>query len=248
MKKIIVGVLSLVFLSLLYFNFIYEGKSSIQNNEVAENNEETTETSESSTSSETKEDNEEQKEKTSEPLVFNEDVIQERYDENYKNNEPLIVDVVLPSYYSDSFINELENVFNSNSIQFNRIDIDVNSMELSQLDVHENSDIVILSALQIQDYNSEVLPDHDLQNVLDMYMSLLDDEKIAVVLSEVNVYDHINLENAIYDDQIYMNDYDYFYVDNSDVYLDDMYDDENNTLTKETETEIAKNIKQFFIQ
>ena len=248
MKKIIVGVLSLVFLSLLYFNFIYEGKSSIQNNEVAENNEETTETSESSTSSETKEDNEEQKEKTSEPLVFNEDVIQERYDENYKNNEPLIVDVVLPSYYSDSFINELENVFNSNSIQFNRIDIDVNSMELSQLDVHENSDIVILSALQIQDYNSEVLPDHDLQNVLDMYMSLLDDEKIAVVLNEVNVYDHINLENAIYDDQTYMNDYDYFYVDNSDVYLDNMYDNENNTLTKETETEIAKNIKQFFIQ
>lgn len=248
MKKIIVGVLSLVFLSLLYFNFIYEGKSSIQNNEVAENNEETTETSESSTSSETKEDNEEQKEKTSEPLVFNEDVIQERYDENYKNNEPLIVDVVLPSYYSDSFINELENTFNSNSIQFNRIDIDVNSMELSQLDVHENSDIVILSALQIQDYNSEVLPDHDLQNVLDMYMSLLDDEKIAVVLSEVNVYDHINLENVIYDDQTYMNDYDYFYVDNSDVYLDNMYDNENNTLTKETETEIAKNIKQFFIQ
>lgn len=248
MKKIIVGVLSLVFLSLLYFNFIYEGKSSIQNNEVAENNEETTETSESSTSSETKEDNEEQKEKTSEPLVFNEDVIQERYDENYKNNEPLIVDVVLPSYYSDSFINELENVFNSNSIQFNRIDIDVNSMELSQLDVHENSDIVILSALQIQDYNSEVLPDHDLQNILDMYMSLLDDEKIAVVLNEVNVYDHINLENAIYDDQTYMNDYDYFYVDNSDVYLDNMYDNENNTLTKETETEIAKNIKQFLIQ
>lgn len=248
MKKIIVGVLSLVFLSLLYFNFIYEGKSSIQNNEVAENNEETTETSESSTSSETKEDNEEQKEKTSEPLVFNEDVIQERYDENYKNNEPLIVDVVLPTYYSDSFINELENTFNSNSIQFNRIDIDVNSMELSQLDVHENSDIVILSALQIQDYNSEVLPDHDLQNVLDMYMSLLDDKKIAVVLNEVNVYDHINLENAIYDDQTYMNDYDYFYVDNSDVYLDNMYDNENNTLTKETETEIAKNIKQFFIQ
>ena len=248
MKKIIVGVLSLVFLSLLYFNFIYEGKSSIQNNEVAENNEETTETSESSTSSETKEDNEEQKEKTSEPLVFNEDVIQERYDENYKNNEPLIVDVVLPTYYSDSFINELENTFNSNSIQFNRIDIDVNSMELSQLDVHENSDIVILSALQIQDYNSEVLPDHDLQNVLDMYMSILDDKKIAVVLNEVNVYDHINLENAIYDDQTYMNDYDYFYVDNSDVYLDNMYDNENNTLTKETETEIAKNIKQFLIQ
>lgn len=248
MKKIIVGVLSLVFLSLLYFNFIYEGKSSIQNNEVAENNEETTEIPESSTSSETKEDNEEQKEKTSEPLVLNEDVIQERYDENYKNNEPLIVDVVLPSYYSDSFINELENVFNSNSIQFNRIDIDVNSMELSQLDVHENSDIVILSALQIQDYNSEVLPDHDLQNILDMYMSLLDDEKIAVVLNEVNVYDHINLENAIYDDQTYMNDYDYFYVDNSDVYLDNMYDNENNTLTKETETEIAKNIKQFLIQ
>ena len=38
MKKIIVGVLSLVFLSLLYFNFIYEGKSSIQNNEVVEDN------------------------------------------------------------------------------------------------------------------------------------------------------------------------------------------------------------------
>lgn len=89
MKKIIVGVLSLVFLSLLYFNFIYEGKSSIQNNEVVEDNEETTNTSESSTSSETKEDNEEQKEKTSEPLVFNEDVIQDKYDENYKNNESL---------------------------------------------------------------------------------------------------------------------------------------------------------------
>lgn len=248
MKKIIVGVLSLVFLSLLYFNFIYEGKSSIQNNEVVEDNEETTNTSESSTSSETKEDNEEQKEKTSEPLVFNEDVIQDKYDENYKNNEPLVVDVVLPTYYTDSFINELENTFNSNSIQFNRIDIDVNSMELSQLDVHENSDIVILSALQIQDYNSEVLPEHDLQNVLDMYMSLLDDEKIAIVLSEVNVYDHINLEDAIYDDQTYMSDYDYFYVDNSDVYLDNMYDDENNTLTKETETEVTKNIKQFFIQ
>ena len=248
MKKIIVGVLSLVFLSLLYFNFIYEGKSSIQNNEVVEDNEETTNTSESSTSSETKEDNEEQKEKTSEPLVFNEDVIQEKYDENYKNNEPLIIDVVLPTYYSDSFINELEKTFNSNSIQFNRIDIDVNSMELSQLDVHENSDIVILSALQIQDYNNEVLPDHDLQNVLDMYMSLLEDEKIAVVLSEVNVYDHINLENTIYDDQTYMTDYDYFYIDNSDVYLDDMYDNENNTLTKEAETEVSKNIQQFFIQ
>lgn len=248
MKKIIVGVLSLVFLSLLYFNFIYEGKSSIQNNEVVEDNEETTNTSESSTSSETKEDNEEQKEKTSEPLVFNEDVIQEKYDENYKNNEPLIIDVVLPTYYSDSFINELEKTFNSNSIQFNRIDIDVNSMELSQLDVHENSDIVILSALQIQDYNNEVLPDHDLQNVLDMYMSLLEDEKIAVVLSEVNVYDHINLENTIYDDQTYMTDYDYFYVDNSDLNLDNMYDNENNTLTKEAETEVSKNIQQFFIQ
>lgn len=248
MKKIIVGVLSLVFLSLLYFNFIYEGKSSIQNNEVVEDNEETANTSESSTSSETKEDNEEQKEKTSEPLVFNEDVIQDKYDENYKNNEPLIIDVVLPTYYSDSFINELEKTFNSNSIQFNRIDIDVNSVELSQLDVHENSDIVILSALQIQDYNNEVLPDHDLQNVLDMYMSLLEDEKIAVVLSEVNVYDHINLENTIYDDQTYMTDYDYFYVDNSDLNLDNMYDNENNTLTKEIETEVAKNIKQFFIQ
>src|SRR5699024_714504 len=108
-------------------------------------------------------------------------------------------------------------------IQFNRIDIDVNSVELSQLDVHENSDIVILSALQIQDYNNEVLPDHDLQNVLDMYMSLLEDEKIAVVLSEVNVYDHINLKNNI-------------------------YDNENKTLTKEIEKEFTKIIKQLFIQ
>src|SRR5699024_2360442 len=98
------------------------------------------------------------------------------------------------------------------------------------------------------DNNNEVLPDHDLQNVLDMYMSLREDEKIAVVLSEVNVYDHINLENTIYDDQTYMTDYDYFYVDNSDVYLDDMYDYENNTLTQDAETAISKNILQFFIQ
>ncbi len=256
MKKLIIVLLSLVFLFLLYLNFLHENKSNVDNN----NNTSQVENSSNSDNQKDKNDHtnkeDDGKEEastsennvSSEPLIFNEDVIQEKYDANIQNNEPLTVDVVLPTYYSDAFMNDLKEAFNNTTIEFNRIDIDVNSGQLAQLNINDSADVVLLSALQIQDYNEEVLPSHDLPNVLRMYMSLLEANKTAVILSEPNAHAHVNLQNVLEDDQAFMRENDYFYVDNSRIELDDMYDYDQNVLTREAEKEVAKNIRDFFLQ
>lgn len=254
MKKIIIGVLSLVFLSLLYLNFLHQGKGSIvMDDDTSHLENSTTEESKDEQNNHTTKDEKSgtstsNDDVSSEPLRFNEDVIQDKYDANIQNNEPLTVDVVLPTYYSDEFMNDLKEAFNNTTIEFNRIDIDVNSGQLAQLNINDSADVVLLSALQIQDYNEEVLPSHDLPNVLRMYMSLLEANKTAVILSEPNAHVHVNLQNVLEDDQAFMRENDYFYVDNSRIELDDMYDYDQNVLTREAEKEVAKNIRDFFLQ
>src|SRR5699024_2388789 len=101
-----------------------------------------------------------------ENYIFNDEDLNARYQELKEQNEPLVVSVLLPSYYSNNFISSLEDAFNTDTISFKRIDIEGNTLNLGILPYFDNSDAVIISALQIQDYNDEVLSQHNLRNVL----------------------------------------------------------------------------------
>lgn len=257
MKKALVIILFLLFAAGIYFNFMHTG--SIFTDETAENDTDSTEvandpqqeTESDSTSEENsgEENNsvEEQTENT-DALVFKEPVLQEKYDERVANNEQLIVDVLLPSYYSGDFADRLNEQVNSNSIQFNQIELTGNTTEMSELTVNDNSDVVIMDALQIADYNDEVLPERNLSNLTDAYMNLYNTDKTVILLGNPNAHEHENLAAELESDSEYFTGNDYFYIDNQEVMSDNPYDYDNNQLNPAIEDEMISNISGYLIQ
>ncbi|HIW11615.1 MAG TPA: hypothetical protein H9891_00400 [Candidatus Salinicoccus stercoripullorum] len=243
MKNVLIVILLIVFAAGLYVNF---GMSqNIDQSDIISGTgqEETGESNEDSGSETSGEDGKSSDSADGEDLTFSQEPLQERYTQAVENNEALIIDVLLPSYYTDDFIETLAGQFGSDHIEFNRIDIDTNTVDLTELTVSENSDAVIMDALQIRDYNDEALPERDIDNLTSAYMNIYNSGKIVYILGNPNAHKHENLANVLAEDQTYLSENDYFYIDNQDVAADsEFYDYDAGTLTAETESIIAENI------
>ncbi|CAD2074059.1 hypothetical protein [Phocicoccus pinnipedialis] len=241
MKKIIVGILAIIFLGLLFLNFGLENKSRISNDAHPIPEEETELNKGEDISAHLTSEKQD-------AYILSDEDLNATYQELKELNEPLIVSVLLPGYYSDDFIKRLEETFNTDTITFKRVDIEGNTTNLDTLSYFDNSDVVIISALQIQDYNDEVLPQHNLNTVLKYYMDFYNKGMTAIILSEPNAHNHNNLENVLLTDQDYMTNNDFYFISNVDVESEMMFGEDEITLSEQVERQIQENIKKFLVK
>lgn len=248
MKKAIVILLFLLFTAGIYFNFMHTG--SIFTDEVAENTDDDTEVTDDKTeeSDDTveKENTKEEPTDKANSLVFNESVIQEKYDKRVSNNEQLIVDVLLPSHYNGDFTERLNNQVDSETVQFNQIELPANTTNMNALTVNDNSDVVLLDALQIADYDNEVLPQRNIVNLTNGYMNLYNADKTVIILGNPNAHEDDNLASELEEDAAYFTENDYFYIDNQKVITENPYD--SDTLNPALEDEMINNITSYLLQ
>lgn len=248
MKKALVIILFLLFAAGIYFNFMHTGPVFTDNAaEDTANDTEVTEDGqqESDDTAEEESASEEPAENTSD-LTFHETAIQEKYDERVSNNEQLIVDILLPAHYNADFAERLNNQVASDTVQFNQIELPANTTDINELTVNDNSDVVILDALQIADYDDEVLPQRNLRNLTNAYMDLYNADKTVIILGNPNAHEDENLMAELEKDAAYFTENDYFYIDNQDVITENPYDSE--TLNPALEDEIISSITNYLLQ
>lgn len=266
MKKVLLIVALILFAGGLYVNFAMSPsteQASLMNetdtsDETADNedtdaandetDEENNETENADEPSGTDDDESSEPSEDESQISFNQESLDELYNEAVGNNETLIVDVLLPGYYTEDFMTNLEAEFDTDTIQFNRLDIANNTTTLNELSVNDNSDAVIIDALQIQDYNDEVLPERDEDALTTAYMNLYNSDKTVFLLGNANVHEHENLENVLDEDAAYFSDNDYYYIDNQEVDVEsEFYDYDNDVMTSDVEAGVIGNIHSFLI-
>lgn len=253
MKKVLIIILFLLFAVGLYFNFIHTGP--VLTNETAEDSTEETEEvpeetqdEENTASEDIDTDTEEEPADHSAGLAFNEPSIQTRYEERINNNEPLIIDFLLPEHYSDDFTTRLNESFDSDTVQINQFDFPANTVTMNEVTVSENSDIVIIDALQISDYNDEVLPERNLSYLTEAYLNLLNDNKTVIILGNPNAHEHENLAATLSEDAEFFSNNDYFYIDNQELPTENPYDYESDQINPALEDEMINNITTYLLQ
>lgn len=267
MKKVLLIVALILFAGGLYVNFAMSPsteQASLTNetdtsDETADNPDtEATNDAEDDTAENENEDNEEETAESDDEsselsddenqISFNQESLDELYNQAVENNETLIIDVLLPSYYTEDFMTNMEAQFDADAIQFNRLDLTNNTTTLNELSVNDNSDAVIIDALQIMDYNDEVLPERDEDALTTAYMNLYNSDKVVMLLGNANVHEHENLANVLDEDASYFTDNDYYYIDNQDVSVEDeYYDYDNDVMAGEVENEVISNIHSYLI-
>ncbi|WP_213810684.1 hypothetical protein [Jeotgalicoccus sp. WY2] len=248
MKKALVIILFLLFAAGIYFNFMHTGP--IFTDEAAEDTANDTEVAndgqqESDDTAQEESASEEPADNTND-LAFNETAIQEKYDERVSNNEQLIVDVLLPAHYNGDFAERLNNQIGSDTVQFNQLELPANTTNINELTVNDNSDVVILDALQIADYDAEVLPERNLRNLTNAYMDLYNADKTVIILGNPNAHENENLAAELESDAVYFTENDYFYIDNQEVITENPYDSE--TLNPSLEDEMINSITNYLLQ
>lgn len=250
MKKALVIILFLLFAAGIYFNFMHTGP--IFTDKAAEDTANDTEVSEDGQqeSDDTAQEDSAQEEPADNTngLAFNETAIQEKYEQRVSNNEQLIVDVLLPVHYSEDFAERLNQQVGSDTVQFNQIALPANTTDMNELTVNENSDVVIMDALQIADYNDEVLPRRNLNNLTGAYMELYNADKTVILLGNPNAHEHENLAAELEEDAVYFEENDYFYIDNQDALTENPYDYDNEKLNPALEDEIISSITNYLLQ
>ncbi|QQD85039.1 hypothetical protein [Jeotgalicoccus sp. ATCC 8456] len=252
MKKAIAIILLIVFGAGLYFNFVHTG--SVSNDTTTEDQESAkTENNEDNQNNESAEDSEASTDETEtseqpDSIAFNESSIQEQYDQRIANNEALIVDVLTPAYYNSDFADRLNQQFDTNTIQFNQVEMPGNTVDMNELTVNDNSDIVIMDAMQIADYNDEVLPERNLNNLRNAYMDLYNADKTVIILGNANVHEHENLADTLSNDAEYFPNNDFFYIDNQEVSVENPYNPDDNVMNPAVEDEIINNIQAYLLQ
>ena len=250
MKKALVIILFLLFAAGIYFNFMHTGpiftdknaEDTANDTEVSENGQqESDDTAQEDSAQEEPADN-------TNGLAFSETAIQEKYEQRVSNNEQLIVDVLLPVHYSEDFAGRLNQQVGSDTVQFNQIALPANTTDMNELTVNENSDVVIMDALQIADYNDEVLPRRNLNNLTGAYMELYNADKTVILLGNPNAHEHENLAAELEEDAVYFEENDYFYIDNQDALTENPYDYDNEKLNPALEDEIISSITNYLLQ
>src|SRR5699024_2646586 len=123
-----------------------------------------------------------------------------------------------------------------------------NTVEMNELTVNENSDIVIMDAMQIADYNDEVLPERNRGNLNDASIDHYYSDKIVIILGNATVHEHEKLMNTLNDyAEVFVNN-DYFYIDNKDVSVEDPHNEDENVLNPELEDAVIENIRSYLLQ
>jgi hypothetical protein len=179
-------------------------------------------------------------------VAFHQENLDELHDEAAENNEALIIDVLLPDYYSDDFTENLEDEFGTETIRFNRLELDTNTTGLSEVTVNENSDAVIIDALQIRDYDDGVARDLEALGVA--YRNIYyDNDKIVFLLGNPNVDPSSDLESVLSGDEAYFTGNDYYYIDNQDVRVENSYDEDEDVMAPAVENEVIRNIYDHLI-
>lgn len=191
------------------------------------------------------EDVDEEVDETSYDTTFSNEALNTLYQERVDNDDTLNINLAVPAYYNaEELIARLDEVFDDSYVNFNYTNLEASSLNLTSISVDEDVDVVMFNAMQVTDFDIQILHNRTLTNIQQVYQDLVNQDVIVYVIGDPDIYDNANLSQALEDDFEYFteNDYNYIHLNNTseglfdtqlnDATLDNIADEFYETLTE----------------
>lgn len=235
MKQLIFFILVAFLLVGLYFNFFFTPDTAVKQtsidsdtetiedvDEVDEPLEDEEDESESlddeadpeeELSDEDSEDTDEEEESTDYETVFQNEELNDLYQERVDNGESLNISLQLPAYYNaEALLEKLNDTFDDENINFEYGNLEASSLNLSSIFVEDTADVVMYNAMQVTDFDIQILHNRTLGNIQQVYQDLVNQGLIVYIIGDPDIYDNANLEQTLDDDNDHFTDNDYNYI------------------------------------
>lgn len=170
---------------------------------------------ESDESSEGTDEEEETEEETAPEYTteFQNEALNALYQEKVDNGDTLIISLHVPEYYNaEALISELDEMFDDENINFEYSNLQASSLNLSSIFVEDTVDVVMFNAMQVNDFDIQILHNRTLGNIEQVYQDLVNQGMIVYLIGDPDIYDNANLSQALEDDYEYFTDNDFNYI------------------------------------
>ena len=197
---------------------VIEDEVDEESDDVAEDEEDVpdeNELSEDSTDEETEdvEEDAEEVEETSYDTTFSNEDLNALYQEKVDNDETLNINLSVPEYYNaEALIERLDETFDDSHINFEYTNLEASSLNLTSIIVDEEVDVVMFNAMQVTDFDIQILHNRTLTNIQQVYQDLVNQDVIVYIIGDPDIYENANLSQALEDDYEYFTDNDYNYI------------------------------------
>ena len=172
-------------------------------------------------------------EDTAYDTTFSNEALNALYQEKVDNDETLNINVSVPAYYNaEELIDRLEEAFDDEHINFEYSNLEASSLNLTSIFVDEDVDVVMFNAMQVTDFDIQILHNRTLTNIQQVYQDLVNQDIIVYVIGDPDIYENDNLSQALEDDYEYFSDNDYNYIHLNDT-SEGLFDTELNEATLE---------------
>ena len=172
-------------------------------------------------------------EDTAYDTAFSNEELNALYQEKVDNDETLNINLSVPAYYNaEELIDRLEEAFDDEHINFEYSNLEASSLNLTSIFVDEDVDVVMFNAMQVTDFDIQILHNRTLTNIQQVYQDLVNQDIIVYVIGDPDIYENDNLSQALEDDYEYFSDNDYNYIHLNDT-SEGLFDTELNEATLE---------------
>jgi len=164
-------------------------------------------------SEEESENEEESEEEVEYNTTFQNEELNALYQEKVDNGETLNISLQLPPYFNaDALIERLNEAFDDENINFESESLEASSLNLSSIFVDNSFDVVMFNAMQVTDFDIQILHNRTLGNIEQVYQDLVNQEFIVYLIGDPDIYENENLSQALEDDYEYFTDNDFNYI------------------------------------
>ncbi len=176
-------------------------------------------------------------EDTSYDTTFNNEALNALYQERVDNDESLNISLSVPAYYNaEELIERLDEAFDDDYIDFEYSNLEASSLNLTSIVISEDVDVVMFNAMQVTDFDIQILHNRTLTNIQQVYQDLVNQDIIVYVIGDPDIYENANLSQALEDDYEYFIDNDYNYIHLNDT-AEGLFDTQLNAATLENVAE-----------
>lgn len=145
--------------------------------------------------------------------TFQNEALNALYQEKVNNDETLNISLQIPTYYNaEALIERLNEAFDDENINFESEILEASSLNLSSIFVDEQYDVVMFNAMQVTDFDIQILHNRTLGNIEQVYQDLVNQGFIVYLIGDPDIYDNENLAQALEDDYEYFTDNDFNYI------------------------------------
>ena len=145
--------------------------------------------------------------------TFQNEELNALYQEKVNNDETLNISLQVPPYYNaEALIERLNAAFDDEFINFESESLEASSLNLSSIFVDEQYDVVMFNAMQVTDFDIQILHNRTPGNIEQVYQDLVNQGFIVYLIGDPDIYDNENLAQALEDDYEYFTDNDFNYI------------------------------------